>query len=301
VKYAPVILFAYMRVDHLRKVIESLQANEEAKETELTIYCDGAKKIEHEYAVMQVREYVDGVHGFAKINKIYRQKNFGLAKSIITGVSDALEKSEKVIVLEDDILVSKYFLKYMNDGLNLYQNALDVASIHAYTYPVTDVLPQTFFIKGADCWGWATWRRAWKVFNPNGSELLSELEKTGAGRAFDMDGSYPYLKMLKNQIAGKNDSWAIRWHASCFLKNMLTLYPNKSMAINIGMDATGEHCGATSAFSTELNINPINLTKVPLVESAPALVAFSNFFKIERSLSRRVFGRVKLLIGRCFK
>lgn len=217
-KYAPIILFAYMRVDHLRRVIESLQVNEEAKETELTIYCDAAKKVEHENAVKQVRQYVASIGGFAKVTKVYRESNFGLSKSIITGVSEALERSDNVIVLEDDILVSKYFLKYMNDGLSLYSDNVSVASIHAYTYPVDVELPETFFIKGADCWGWATWRRAWSNFNPNGAQLLVDLKSRKLTKAFDMEGTYPYVKMLENQITGKNDSWAIRWHASCFFE-----------------------------------------------------------------------------------
>lgn len=83
-----------------------------------------------------------------------------------------------------------------------------------------------------------------------------------------------------------------------FLKNMLTLYPSKSMAINIGMDATGEHCSETNAFSTDLNDNSIDLLKVDAVESVAARLAFSNFFKMERSINRRIFNKIKSVVGR---
>src|SRR5690606_23610171 len=114
-------------------------------------------------------------------------------------------------------------------------------------YPIKN-LPSSFFLRGADCWGWATWERGWKLFNENGKELLEELKRKKQQRRFDFDGSYPFLRMLKRQVEGKNSSWAVRWYASAFLQDKLTLYPGKSLIRNIGNDNSGTHSESTSLY-----------------------------------------------------
>jgi hypothetical protein len=144
--------------------------------------------------------------GFKSISIIERPKNYGLASSIIDGVSYVVNKHGTVIVLEDDLITSEYFLRFMNDGLKIYNNDFQVASIHGYNYPVKDKLPETFFLRGADCWGWATWKRAWNIFQRDGSLLLKEILERNLQYNFDFEGAYPFTKMLKDQIAGKNGS-----------------------------------------------------------------------------------------------
>jgi hypothetical protein len=158
----------------------------------------------------------------------------------------------------------------MNDGLEMYEHVEEVASIHGYIYPVRTSLPETFFLKGADCWGWATWSRAWEGFNHDGTALLHLLETRNLTTEFDFNGSTGYTQMLKDQIAGKNNSWAIRWYASAFLKNQLTLYPGTSLVQNIGHDGSGEHCGTSSAFEVALRDSPLKLTQLPPVEDREA-------------------------------
>ena len=165
------------------------------------------------------------------------------------GVSEVIKKYGIIIVLEDDIITSRYFLKYLNQGLNLYENEYDVISIHAWAYPVKKILPETYFLKGADCQGWATWKRGWELFEPDGQKLLNEIEAKNLIKEFDFSGSYPYTQMLKDQIAGKNSSWAIRWYASAFLKNKLTLYPKESLIYNTGFDGSGVNCGNMDNFN----------------------------------------------------
>jgi hypothetical protein len=176
----------------------------------------------------------------------------------------------RVIVVEDDLVTSPYFLKYMNDGLELYKSVEEVASIHGYIYPVQADLPETFFLKGADCWGWATWKRAWQGFNPDGAALLRALETRHLTTEFDFNGSTGYTQMLKDQIAGKNNSWAIRWYASAFLNNQLTLYPGTSLVQNIGHDGSGEHCGKSSSFDVTLRDSPLRLRQLPTIENRAA-------------------------------
>jgi len=109
-----------------------------------------------------------------------------------------------------------------------------VGSIHGYWYPVDRQVPETFFLRGASCWGWATWSRAWQLFEGDGRQLLAELERQGLTHRFDLDGAMAYTRMLKDQIAGKNNSWAIRWHAAMFLAGRLQLSPGTSLVRNTG-------------------------------------------------------------------
>src|SRR5262249_35869456 len=156
-----------------------------------------------------------------------RERNFGLAQSIVQGVSGTVAQHGRIIVLEDDMVTSPHFLTYMNQALDKYADEARVVSIHGYVYPVEQPLPETFFLPGADCWGWATWKRGWSCFNPDGQFLLNELKRQKLIRDFDFNGAFPYSEMLQAQIKGANDSWAVRWYASALLAGKLTLYPGR--------------------------------------------------------------------------
>lgn len=279
---APIALFAYMRPDHLATTVHTLAANPEATNTHLTVFCDAAKKPEHQPGVDAVRQFVASIVGFASVTVVERARNWGLAASIIDGVTRIVGEQGRVIVIEDDMMLSHNFLRYMNDALDLYANDEKVASIHGYCYPVTGVLPETFFLRGADCWGWATWRRAWQHFRPDGSALLAELESRGLVNEFDMDSQYGFTQMLRDQIAGRNNSWAIRWHASCFLDGRLTLYPGRSLVHNIGNDGSGTHSKHTKIYAQTLSNVPIAITRQPTIESREGRAAFVCYFKSVR-------------------
>lgn len=278
---APVVVFAYTRSDHLQRTIDSLRANPEAADTDVIIYSDAAAKAAHAPHVEAVRAFVDRLTGFRSVRRVDRTSNYGLARSIIEGVTEVLAEHERAIVLEDDLLLSPYFLRYMNQALARYEHEPRVASIHGYCYPVHDELPQTFFLKGADCWGWATWSRAWAHFEPDGAKLLQELRARKLTRRFDFDGHYPYTQMLQDQVLGLNSSWAIRWHASCFLKGMLTLFPGRSLVENIGNDGSGTHCSDTDQLSTALATSAIDVAQIPMEVSQMGHDAFVRFLRTQ--------------------
>lgn len=285
---APVALFAYARPDHLARVLATLKLNAEAAQTRLTIFCDAPKRAEHEAGTTAVRALAETVDGFAAVDIVRRDRNFGLAANITDGVGRLVREFGRVIVLEDDLELSPYFLRYMNDALDLYSNEESVASIHAYSYPVDKELPETFFLRGADCWGWGTWARAWARYRPDGKALLAELEARRLTREFDLDGAYPYCDMLRDQIAGRNDSWAIRWHASAFLGGMLTLYPGRSLVHNIGHDDTGTHSGTTDAFTQRVADRPVRVVRQPVEVDHRARSEFARFLRRRQgSLVRR--------------
>jgi hypothetical protein len=140
----------------------------------------------------------------------------------------------------------------MNAALEKYEHSELVASVCGYMYPIDHRgLPPTFFLRGTDCWGWATWKKAWDIFEPDGQLLLNELLEKKLAWPFDLDGSYPYTRMLKDQISGRNNSWAIRWHASAYLRGMTSCFPSRSLVQNIGLDGTGTHCEPTTKYSVD--------------------------------------------------
>jgi hypothetical protein len=297
IKYAPIVLFTYNRLWHTKKTIEALQKNTLARDSELYVYSDSSKTDNDKTAVSEVREFLSSISGFKAITIIEREENYGLAKSIIDGVTTIVESFGKVIVLEDDLVTSPYFLQYMNDALTLYESDQGVASIHGYIYPI-EGLPEYFFIKGADCWGWATWKRAWNVFEPDGKVLLEKLTSRGLQNEADFNGSYQYTKMLEDQIIGKNNSWAIRWYISAFLEDMLTLYPGKSFVENIGNDGSGTHSEETKVFSAIPNACFTELTKINVVENSHCRKRIEEFFL---SMKRNIFYRIYNKIIRVFK
>ncbi|TQD23852.1 glycosyltransferase family 2 protein [Methanolobus vulcani] len=278
--FAPLALFVYNRLKHTSKTIEALRKNEFAKNSDLIIYSDGPKNKKDYDNVEEVRNYLKEITGFAKIRIIERETNIGLATSIILGVTEIIKEYGKIIVLEDDMVTSPYFIRYMNDALTLFENEEKVISIHGYVYPITG-LPEYFLIRGADCWGWSTWKRGWDLFEPDGRKLLSKLKDENLTQEFDINNSYPYTKMLIDQIDGKNDSWAIRWYASAFLNNKFTLYPGKSFVDNIGLDDSGTHCNMSSKFNVELNQNysPLINQCIEIKQNEEAIQMFESYFK----------------------
>jgi hypothetical protein len=280
---APVALFVYNRLQHTRETVEALKNNDLAEETELIVFSDGPKIDEHSEAVDCVRAYLRNISGFKKITVVERTTNYGLARSIIDGVTEVCNGAGRVVVLEDDIVVSPFFLDYVNSALRVYENQEDVLSIGCYTFPVKLCLPETFFFRVPDCWGWAVWKRSWDLFNPDGKELLEAIKAKGLEKEFDLNGAYPYCEMLAGQIAGKNDSWAIRWYATALIHNRLTLYPGRSMTFNIGMDGTGIHCGPSSDFRIQLAQAPNMVQKIPVEENKEACESIAAFLKSQQN------------------
>lgn len=282
--FAPVALFVYNRPVHAQRTIEALRQNVGAENAALYVFSDAPKNAAAIESVAEVRSYIRSIEGFKSVAIIEREKNLGLANSIIDGVTRLCAEYGRVIVVEDDLVTSPYFLKYMNDGLDLYERNERVISIHGYVYPVKTALPETFFLGGADCWGWATWKRGWDLFERDGRKLLQELKARKPTRRFDFDGAYPYTRMLRDQIAGKNDSWAIRWYASAFLKDKLTLYPGRSLVFNIGNDSSGTHCATTDGYAGEISEIPIKMDAIPIEENSRVRDQIAGFHKSARLL-----------------
>ena len=269
-KLAPIVLFVYNRPWLVHQTLEALEQNDLASKSILYIYADGAKEnvaLEQIQKIEQVREVIKEAWKFKEIHITERKRNWGLAKSIVSGVTEIVGKHNKVIVLEDDMITAKGFLKYMNEALDFYQSNEEIISIHGYTYPV-DNLPEYYFLKGADCWGWATWKRGWDYFENNGFKLLNEIKERELEKEFNFNNTFNYFAMLKAASNNQVQSWAVKWYASAFLANKLTLYPGTSYVNNIGFDGNGTHCDTTDIYDTkELAVFSESYQWIPVEEN----------------------------------
>lgn len=291
---APILLFVYNRPEHVHRSIESLLRNELAAQSELFIYADAAKDESAESAVAEVRQYIKGIKGFKSVHITERERNWGLANNVIDGVTTLVNQYGRVIVLEDDLIVAPYFLQFMNDALETYKDSQEVGHIQACDFTHDPSLPDTFLIKWTGSWGWATWDRAWKKFNPNGKELLKQLEERKLTRTFDFNGNYRFTRMLRRQIEGKNNSWAIRWNASLFLADILSLNVGRSLVQNEGFDGSGTNCGGGGLYSSNLWMHPLTVKPIsPLTENNEARKAFERYYHRTNCFWAKAIRRIK--------
>jgi hypothetical protein len=254
-KLAPVILFVYNRPWHTQQTIEALQKNELAKESELFIYSDAPKNDEAMSSVEEVRDYLESVDGFKLVTIIKREENFGLANSIIDGVTDIVNRYGKVIVLEDDLVTSPYFLRFMNKSLEFYKDEKKVWHISGWNYPIdSDGLDDVFLWRVMNCWGWATWDDRWKHYDRDVDKTIKSFSKKDI-KAFNLEGVFNFWYQVVANKNGAINTWAIFWYATIFKKGGLCLNPTKTFVSNIGHDGSGEHCISGREYEDKLVVD----------------------------------------------
>lgn len=274
---APIALFVYNRPEHTRRTLSYLQKNLLADESRLFVFSDGPKSEADKIKVEQVRQLVKEASRFKSVKIEERKENLGLANSIIAGVTKLVNEYDKVIVFEDDLLSSPYALQYFNESLNRYANEEKVMHVGAYMYNLPNKkLPQTFFYRAATSWGWATWARAWKDFEPDVDKLINQFDKQKIHQ-FSIEGNMNFWKQIEQFKAGKNNSWAIRWYASIFLKNGLTLNPSHSLVHNIGHDGSGVHSNNEKTYQVQIARKPVTEFPSEIKENALAYSAIKQF------------------------
>ena len=300
--FSPIVLFTYNRLKNTQETVSCLLANREAAASDLIVYSDAPKQAQAADAVRQVREYLRTVTGFRSVTLVERTQNYGLVKNITEGVTETVNRYGRVIVLEDDHSVSPCFLQYMNEGLDRLADREEIASIHGYMYPHRQTLPEAFLVKGADCWGWATWKRAWDLFDSDAARLSREIVRRGLQAEFDFGGTYPFLRMLQEQAEGKAGSWAVCWYASAFLAGKYTVYPGESLVRVNSLAEGGEH-GGTARFLKKY-LAPVRQQPIDWAlaetdgESLAGRQAIERFFRSLRSPLQRVRGRMAGLFNK---
>lgn len=296
---APIALFAYKRPQHTLRALEALSQCDLADESRLVVFCDGPKRPEDVDAVRQVREVVRSRPWCGTVEVIERERNAGLANSVVTGVSDLCREYGRVIVLEDDLVVSPYFLRYMNDALEKYKDEERVMQISGYMFNVALAADSdAVFLPFTTSWGWATWKRAWEKFDPSMSAYEAMKKDKKLRFAFNFDGNFDYFSMLEKKYTGQLDSWAIVWYASVFIHKGLVLHPLKTLVRNDGFDGSGTNCGRLRnnfEIFSDYNEN----SKLPNVISE-SLLKNKIYINVIGVSSRCIVKRIKIKILRLF-
>lgn len=287
-RIAPLIVFVYNRYEHTRKTIECLKNNRLANETDLYIFSDGPKKNEDEEKVRLVREYIKTVTGFKNVFIKESERNNGLARSIITGVDSVINIYGKAIIVEDDLLTSECFLGFMNDALDYYETNKMIMQITGNN--ILKELPKnykysvyTFYRSWSH--SWATWKDRWELIDWKVTDYNQYKKSIKRRLVFNKCGT-DVDKMLKLQMQGRINSWAIRFCYTQSRLNRLTVFPVENLVNNIGFDGSGTHCGSTPRVENELS-NSFKYSFTDCIDVNPVI---NNLMrkKFDRSILRRI-------------
>jgi hypothetical protein len=261
---APIALFVYSRLEHTRRTVEALRANVLASESDLFVFADAPRSASAADAVQAVRDFVRTIEGFRSVTVIERETNLGVDASVIDGVTTMCDRHGEVIVLEDDLVTSPWFLTFMNECLRRYRDDARVMQVGGFMFPIDADVSAASILPYITCWGWATWKRAWNLFDPRAT-LYSTLETDPVRRrGFNLNNAYDYFGMLKDVATGKSTAWDIRWYATVFAAGGVGVFPNQSLVDNIGFDGTGVHGQTVDHFENRLATAPI--ASFPLVK-----------------------------------
>jgi len=307
--HAPIAIFAFRRPEHTARLIRSLLANPEARASRIYAFCDGARRQEDAPLVARTRQVIAEA-GLPHLELIERPANLGLARNVIDGVSRLCADAGRAIVLEDDLILSPTFLRYVNEALDRYRDEPRVFHVSGFMYPVRHEAPHdALFLPFISSWGWGTWARAWQAFDPGAQGAREVLADRALRRRFDLDGCYGFSRMLRRQLAGQSDSWAIRWYLSVFQRGGLSVFPRRSLVENGGFDGDSTHCRGprpahAAAVAGDLDVTsfpPVAVDEAAFAEVKALLAADSRLAaRVLRRLRRHaaeVAGRVRSAIS----
>lgn len=295
---APVALFVYNRPDHTKQTVEALEANTLAGETPLHVFSDAPRNEAARRSVGEVRSYIRAITGFKSVTIIERATNFGLARSIIDGVTNLCDAFGRVIVLEDDLVISPHFLSYMNDALTRYEHKDQVMQIAGYMFSAeVDIHEDALLLPFITSWGWATWSRAWRNFDAEATGYERLVDDRLLRDRFNLGGRYDYFKMLRAYREGTVDSWAIRWYLSVFMHGGLALFPKKTLVSNLGFDGSGVNCAVSKIEQSPLDVTFQVFSMPEQIKASEALAALLDHLPVPTlsaaSMANRLLGRLK--------
>lgn len=280
INIAPIIVFCYNRPDHLEQTLDALSQNELADQSKLYIYCDGPKEGASEemcQKITDVRQVARKRQWCKEVHVVEREENVGLMNNIVGAVTEIVNQYGRVITMEDDIITSKGYLRFMNEALELYKDDEQVMHISGYMWPHKHKLPNTFFYEvpypGG---GWATWQRAWKHY-ANDTKSLYDYWCTRWDE-FNKFGDNYLQKQLEANYHGTMKTWFIKWHAVMLQRGALTLYPGQSLTNNIGFDDQATNCYTTDKFDV-VPVHYVPVTRQSIKENKRAAREIYAFYQ----------------------
>ena len=237
--HAPIALFAYKRVAHLQQTISALEKADGFSETKVFVFSDGPKSSADQEDVDAVRRLLSN-WGKPNVTVVEAESNIGLSRSIRRGVTRLCDEYGSVIVIEDDILIHDTALKWLNEGLVTYANDRSAFSITAYQYRIPEFAQISYGIQAPfiSSWGWATWKRAWDLLEPEIPDIEALAKDRRFVADFNLDNTFPMFQYLRASLNGKHDSWAARWYWALYKHKGFTVFPPRSLVQNIGQDST---------------------------------------------------------------
>ena len=301
-QYAPIIIFAFNRLNSLKRTVSSLLENEEAKDSDLFIFVDGPRKSKNEEKkqVAAVQDFVKTISGFKSLTFKFAQENKGLAKSIIEGTTDVINEYNQVIVLEDDLVVSKSFLKFMNKMLKLYENDERVMQISGFGCKLTNLKNYPYDIymnERAHSWSWATWKNRWDSVDWSVEDFETLKKSKKMQKSFNKRGS-DLFKMLKGYMTGMNNSWFIRFNYSMFKQKRYSIMPVRSLVRNDGFGEDATNCKNYNRYKIDFESIHKNDFKVPnKIEPCERLIRNSVRYW---SIPYRIYGKIMTFLTRFF-
>ena len=300
---APILLFTYKRLDTLKQTVAALEKNDSAALSDLFIFSDAAKKEEDKTVVNQVRAYLKTIKGFRSIQIVEREENLGLARSIISGTSWVLSKYDKAIVVEDDLITTPNFLAFMNAALERYKAETSVFSIAGFAFNLNTSGLQykydAYFLNRPWPWGWATWKDRWEKIDWEVRSYASFKKDRKLRKAFSEGGS-DLNKMLREQMEGKIDSWAIRWSYHQFRIGGITLFPVYSKVYNAGFDKFATHTkGSQKRYIPEIDTE--GKTSFYFPEQVSITGSFQALFRKKMGVMARIGSKWQTLLLKVFK
>ena len=288
---APVVVFCFRRLSELEITISNLSNNYLAKDTILYVFSDGPRDNKDVQDVNDVRAYLRTITSFKNVIIREHSDNQGLSRSVINGVSLVLEKYGKIIVVEDDLVTSPNFLDFMNQALCFYEANKSVLSISGYTLPLKNMPVTEDFYSGirASSWGWGTWQSRWQDVDWDVSDFDAFYKSRDSRRDFNRGGS-DMSKMLKDQIDGRIDSWAVRFAYHQYRRKMLTIFPTLSKVMSIGFGSDATHTFSATRFRTDLDVGNIRSFSFSNDINVDSKLAsdFRYFFSLRVRISHRL-------------
>jgi len=291
--FIPIIIFTYNRLDSLIQTIQYLSKNIDKEHTDLIMFSDSWKHEKDKENVLNVRRYLHSVKGFKSHTVIEREKNYGLAKNIIEGVSDIINEYGRVIVLEDDLLTSRNFISYMNQALNFYEEDKQIFSISGYTgklKSLENLTADVYLSYRPSSWGWGTWKDQWDGIDWNVTDFDEFINNKQAVKKFNRSG-IDMARMLKHCMQGKNHSWAIRWSYAMSKQDKYCVYPKVSKIQNIGFGEDATNCTGIDIYKT--NLDTTKKTDFKFVKNIAINENIIKDFRYQFSYTNKLIKRIK--------
>jgi hypothetical protein len=274
-----IVIFVYNRLSHTQRVLEALRANVGIEESELFVFCDGARDNSTIESVSEVRKIIRAID-WVKSKRVFEsEENKGIERSVIDGLNLVFSIYDKAIILEDDIVCSKGFLSFMNQALDCYEHESNVAGISGYAFSNPIEMPDSYFLPLGSGWGWGTWKRVWERTIFDGSLLQKKIKEVGEEK-FNF-GHYPYSDLLKPQEAGKLIPWDVCFYASYFLEGGVFLFPKNSLVENIGFDGSGTHSDAPESIRVVKLSDSVKFEPIPVKLDPKIVRQVEKYFEMD--------------------